>query len=99
MNSPKQWLRTRLYNFVLRTVGDVVRPSDLIPWTSNFGQIRTDVATLGESLAAVNHELAELRAHLSDTSWQNQVNEATLNIGNHLNSVHEEVRGFVLHLN
>jgi SAM-dependent methyltransferase len=99
MNSPKQWLRSRLYNFVLRTVGDVVRPSDLLHLNSNFGQIRTDVATLGESLAAVNHELMELRARLSDTSWQNHVNEATLDIGNHLNSVHEEVKSFGLHLN
>jgi 2-polyprenyl-3-methyl-5-hydroxy-6-metoxy-1,4-benzoquinol methylase len=99
MNSPKQWLRSRLYNFVLRTVGDVVRPSDLLHLNSNFGQIRTDVANLGESLAAVNHELMELRARLSDTSWQNHVNEATQNIGNHLNSVHEEVRSFGLHLN
>lgn len=99
MNSPKQWLRSRLYNFVLRTVGDVVRPSDLIHLSSNFGQIRTDVATLDENLAAVNHELMELRARLSDTSWQNHANEAILNIGNHLNSVHEEVKSFGLHLN
>ena len=85
MNSPKQWLRLRLYNFVLRTVGEVVRPSDLIHLTSHLGELRTQVGELVREIDVLNLRTSDNGNHL------NSVHEEVRNFGSHLNSVHEEL--------
>ena len=92
MKSPKQWLRARLYNFVQHAVGDVVRPSDLLHFRSSLREIRTE-------FASANRDLQDLRLQVLDESGHNRLESVTLDLGKHLNSVHEEVLGLGKHLN
>jgi 2-polyprenyl-3-methyl-5-hydroxy-6-metoxy-1,4-benzoquinol methylase len=75
MKSPKQWLRSRLHSFVLSTVGEVVRPSDLIHLRSYF---QTEVNSWRERVNAQSKELEILRRH---------VENVTTDVGNHLNAL------------
>lgn len=92
MKSPKQWLRLRFTNFVLNTVGEIVRPSDFINLNSPLSEIRTQVVELGKVIEVLN-------ARMSDTNWQSHIEKVTVDLGSHLNSVHEEVRNLGSHLN
>jgi 2-polyprenyl-3-methyl-5-hydroxy-6-metoxy-1,4-benzoquinol methylase len=75
MKSPKQWMRSRLHSFVLSTVGEVVRPSDLIHLRSYF---QTEVTNSRVQLDAQHNELEILRRH---------VENVTIDVGNHLNDL------------
>jgi 2-polyprenyl-3-methyl-5-hydroxy-6-metoxy-1,4-benzoquinol methylase len=68
MKSPKQWLHLCLHGFVVRIVGETVKPSDLIHLRSFF---RTELTNLSERLDAQNKELEILRSHV-----ENQLNGA-----------------------
>jgi 2-polyprenyl-3-methyl-5-hydroxy-6-metoxy-1,4-benzoquinol methylase len=75
MKSPKQWVRSRLHSFVLSTVGEVVRPSDLLHLRSYF---QTEVNSSRERVNAQSKELEILRRH---------VENVTIDVGNHLNDL------------
>jgi 2-polyprenyl-3-methyl-5-hydroxy-6-metoxy-1,4-benzoquinol methylase len=80
MKSPRHWLRSRLHNFVLGTVGEVVRPADLLNLRSFF---RTEVKNVSEQLQGQTQELQTLRQH---------VENVTNDVGNHLNDLGSNLR-------
>ena len=93
MKSPRHWLRSRLHNFVLGTVGEVVRPADLLNLRSFF---RTEVKIVSEQLQGQTQELQTLRQHVENVTNDvgthlndvgNQLNE----LGSHLRAVQEEL--------